>query len=74
MELVGIEKIEYVNKNGYNITGSRLHFIYETKKVNGVATEVVFVGSGVDVSSLEIGKQYSVAYNKFGKACNISSL
>lgn len=74
MELVGIEKIDYVNKNNAHITGNRLHFVYEDKKVQGCATEVIFVGGGIDVSNLEIGKQYSILYNKFGKVANITSI
>lgn len=74
MELVGIEKIDYVNKNNVRITGNRLHFVYEDKKVQGCATEIIFVGSGVDVASLEIGKQYTILYNKFGKVANITSI
>lgn len=74
MELVGIEKIDYVNKNNVRINGSRLHFVFEDKKVEGCATEIVFAGSGIDVSNLKIGNKYNILYNKFGKVANITNI
>ena len=74
MELVGIEKIDYVNKNNVRISGNRLHFVYEDKKVQGCATEIIFVGCGIDVANLKIGNKYNILYNKFGKVADITNI
>lgn len=71
-ELVGIENIDYTNRTGAHITGTRLHFIFENSKINGTGVEVVFCGGSVDVSHLKIGDKCRVLYNRFGKVDNIA--
>lgn len=64
--ILGIEKIDYHNKEGKHITGTRLHLFYEDKNVNGHAVDNVYLSSNIELPVLNVGDQIDVRYNRYG--------
>lgn len=75
MKLVGIEEIDYENKEGRRIVGTKLHCTYESEKVEGYATlGPIYCGEKVDCSALNIGDEIEVFYNNFKKPVFVQKL
>lgn len=66
--VIGIEDVSYPSKKtGEIINGYRFYLTYESKKVEGLACEVVWVSGGVDIPDVEVGDKIELFYNQFGK-------
>ena len=76
MKLIGIQRVDYTNKNGYHVMGSKLHASVPAKTNDciGEITEAIFVSDQVFAScdQLAVGDEISVAYNKYGKVTGVS--
>lgn len=76
MKLIGIQRVDYTNKNGYRVLGYKLHTSIPTKRNDciGELTEAVFVADPVFATCdhLAVGDEISIAYNKFGKVVAVS--
>lgn len=70
MNLVGIECIDYQNKEGKRIVGTKLHMTYPKDNTIGDCVFSEFVGSGVS-ADVEIGDEIQLLYNKFGKVIEV---
>ena len=71
MKLIGIQRVDYTNKNGYHVLGYRLHTSTpaKTKDSIGEITDAVFVSDQVfsACDQLAVGDEVAIAYNKYGK-------
>jgi hypothetical protein len=76
MKLIGIQRVDYTNKNGYHVTGYKLHTSIpaRTNDCIGEFTEAIFVSEQVflNCAQLSVGDEISVAYNKYGKVTGVS--
>lgn len=76
MKLIGIQRVDYTNKNGYHILGYKLHTSTPAKTNDSIGeiTDAVFVSDQVFTScdQLAVGDEISIAYNKFGKVVAVS--
>lgn len=76
MKLIGIQRVDYTNKNGYNVTGYKLHTSSPAKYDGAIGeiTEAIFVSDHVFATCdhLAVGDSISVAYNKYGKVSAVS--
>lgn len=76
MKLIGIQRVDYTNKNGYHILGYRLHTSTPAKTNDSIGeiTDVVFVSDQVfsAFDQLVVGDEISIAYNKYGKVSAVS--
>ena len=76
MKLIGIQRVDYTNKNGYHIIGYKLHTSTPAKFGDAVGeiTEAVFVSDQVfsTCDQLAVGDEISIAYNKYGKVSAVS--
>lgn len=76
MKLIGIQRVDYKNKNGYHVTGYRLHTSTPATRNDciGELTDAVFVADQVFATCdhLAVGDEISIAYNKFGKVSAVS--
>lgn len=76
MRLIGIQRVDYTNKNGYRILGYRLHTSTPAKSNDsfGEITDAVFVSEQTFAScdQLAVGDEISIAYNKYGKVSAVS--
>lgn len=69
--IIGIEKVDYTNKEGRAVNGFRCHLTYEKNGCNGLAVETVFLG--VDMgASLSVGNMIKLYYNKYGRPAHVS--
>lgn len=65
---------EFKGSDGIKVSGVNLYFTYADEKVEGVATERVFVHSDrfLKLSFMpEIGGECDLRYNKYGKISDI---
>lgn len=76
MKLIGIQRIDYVNKNGFHVLGYKLHMSVPATRNDciGEITDTEFVSDPVfaTCSDLAIGDEISVSYNKYGKVSAVS--
>ena len=76
MKLIGIQRVDYTNKNGYHVMGYKLHTSTPAKTNDciGEITEPVFVPDSIfsTCDHIAIGDEISVAYNKYGKVTGVS--
>ena len=76
MKLIGIQRVDYTNKNGYHILGYKLHTSTpaKTKDSIGEITDAVFVPDQIFATcdQLAVGDEIYIAYNKYGKVCAVS--
>lgn len=78
MKLIGIQRVDYTNKNGYHILGYKLHTSIPAKADDAIGeiTEAVFVSDQVfcTCDQLAVGDEISIAYNKYGKVTAVSAV
>ena len=78
MKLIGIQRVDYTNKNGYHILGYKLHTSTPAKSDDAIGeiTEGIFVADPVFAACdhLAVGDEISVAYNKYGKVTGVSCI
>lgn len=76
MKLIGIQRVDYTNKNGYHVLGYKLHTSTPATfdDAIGEITEGIFVPDSVfaNCGDLAVGDSISVAYNKYGKVTGVS--
>ena len=76
MKLIGIQRVDYTNKNGYHVLGYKLHTSTPAKfdDAIGEITEAVFVSDQVfgTCEHLAVGDEISISYNKYGKVTAVS--
>lgn len=76
MKLIGIQRVDYTNKNGYHVLGYKLHTSTPAKSDDSIGeiTEGIFVSDSVFATCdhLAVGDQVSIAYNKYGKVTGVS--
>ncbi len=53
--VVGIQKVDFTDKDGKPVQGTKFHCMREKDFVEGYAVESVFVRSDVDVSDVALG-------------------
>ena len=63
--VVGIEKVDYTNKQGKQVRGTKLHCTIERKNTEGLAVETVYVSDDV-CPAISLGAVIDVLYNKYG--------
>lgn len=63
-KIVGIEKLDFIAKDGNKVKGTRLHCITQKNNVNGNAVDTVFVGDDVNIDGVTIGSsvEFSTAF------------
>lgn len=65
---VGIERRQYVNKQGRNVSGYNLYFTYEKKGTDGLACFQEWCSDGVvQDSGIAVGDTVEIFYNRYGK-------
>ena len=76
MKLIGIQRVDYTNKNGYHVLGYKLHTSTPAKTDDAIGeiTEGIFVSDQVfgTCDHIAVGDDISVAYNKYGKVTGVS--
>ena len=76
MKLIGIQRVDYTNKNGYHVMGYKLHLSTPANRNDciGEITDTVFVSDPVFATGdhLAVGDEVSIAYNKYGKITAVS--
>lgn len=69
----GIQKVDYKNKEGKQVTGLNLHCTYSARSVDGDAVEKIYVSDRMkDVPMFKVGDTVDVMYNKYGSVECIS--
>lgn len=76
MKLIGIQRVDYTNKNGYHILGYKLHTSTPAKSNDSIGeiTDTFFVSDQVFAACdhMSVGDEISIAYNKYGKVSAVS--
>lgn len=69
--VVGYEKVNYTNKEGKQVNGTRLHLAFKSDKIEGDGVECVYISSSVDLPVIKIGSKIELLYNKFGRVSDV---
>lgn len=70
LQVIGIEKVNYTNKNGYLVSGNRFHCIFTNSKILGSGTDVLYLSDSFlnKMSAVpQIDDYIEVLYDKFGR-------
>lgn len=73
MKVLGIEVVDYVNKNHQRIQGTKLHLGYTKENCEGYCVMSEFIRTEV-VCNVKIGDFIELLYSKFGKVISINIL
>lgn len=65
-EIVGMEKVDYINKEGKHIQGHNLYCVFDHTDIEGMGCENFYVPVSIDVSSIKVGDKVSFFCNRFG--------
>ena len=70
-QIIGIERLDYNNKQGKHVTGYRVHFTFDLPaggEHDGKAADSVFLSDSVFVQSgVHVGDSAIPVYNKYGR-------
>lgn len=70
-EIVGIERLDYDNKQGRHVTGYRVHFTYDLPSGGehaGKAVDSVYLSDALFVQcGVSVGDAAMPVYNKYGR-------
>lgn len=70
IKIVGIRDVDFTDKNGRQVTGVSLYYLYHHDRVRGEAADKVFVPSGrfqnFDYVP-QLGDEVYAHYDRFGK-------
>ena len=67
ISVVGSRPVNFKDQQtGNQVTGTSYFYLCEDRYVTGLKADKVFVSSN-NVSPFEVGKEYDVAYNSYGK-------
>lgn len=76
MKLIGIQRVDYTNKNGYHVMGYKLHLSTPAMRNDSIGeiTDTEFVSDQIFATCdhLAVGDEISIAYNKYGKVSAVS--
>lgn len=71
MEVVGIEKVDYVSKKtGKPVRGINLHMCHNSEKVEGLAVCTEFISERNDIN-VKVGDKVELLYNKYGQVIKV---
>lgn len=70
--VIGKETIDYTNKQGKPVLGTKLHCTYERSSVDGLSVESIYCSNNVDCSDVECGSIIDVYYNRFKQVAQIN--
>lgn len=71
MKIIGIKKLNYVNKDGKHIDGVQLYCTYPSKAVDGVAfNKPIYISRAClercEIPELVVGDEIDILYNGLG--------
>lgn len=74
MQILGIEKVDYVSKKSGNpVSGYRLHCAFEKKNCEGVAVESYFARDQAFENGIpEVGDDVTILYNRYGNVQTVT--
>lgn len=75
-QIIGKQNVDYVSKKtNQQVTGITLHVIGEDSRVEGMATETVFISSKSEVynavKNMPLGSDVVFSYNRWGNVENV---
>lgn len=68
-KVVGIQRLDYVNKAGKQVKGTSLHTVRDDKEMDGQHVETFYISDAYPVESiknLKPGLNVDIQYNRFG--------
>ena len=70
VKITGIQVIDFTNRDGEKISGTKIHYAYNEDNVNGMAVDTVFVNNGGSIAlpdGLAPNASATMYFNKRGK-------
>ena len=74
-ELYGVQTVDYLNRQGRQIRGTRLYCTFTDEKIEGYGTEAFFVSDRVPLpEDLRLGDKLKILYNRYGSIDSVEKL
>lgn len=68
VKVIGIKKIDYVNRTNRQVTGTEIHTLYDDKFVDGNAVEKFYISNTIsDCKQIKVGQYVNILFNQYGK-------
>lgn len=72
-KVLGFEAVDYENKSGRRVVGTKIHVAYESEKIDGVGVTTVYVSERIEFNA-SVGDTIRIIYNQFGGVTDIEVL
>ena len=68
VKVIGIQPVNYVNKNGRQITGTKLHCAYEKTQVQGLCVDSFYIGNNIpNIEKVKLNEVVNLYFDQYGK-------
>lgn len=71
VKLVGVQPVNFTNKNGETINGTNIFCAFKDENVEGLRTEKFFLKEGLELPECKLNDSIIVSFNMKGKVENI---
>lgn len=72
-DVLGFEKIDYVNKNGRRIRGTKIYLAFERENCEGFATTDEYLAESIDYVP-RLGDKVNFFYDKYRKVVKVETI
>lgn len=70
--LIGIQHLDYVNKQGRHIQGNKLFYTFVQNNVEGFACDSCFIGSHIALpDNIQLGEKFIIYFDRFRRVSMI---
>ena len=68
VKVIGIKKVDYINKSGRHVEGEEIHCCFEAQNVQGLCVDKFYFNIGFpNLDKVKTGKEFNIYFNQFGK-------
>ena len=69
--VIGLELVDYVNKQNKRVQGVKIHCTYPNDNCNGLCVESFYMSSDKYPANIDLGMNIEPLYNKYGNVQSI---
>lgn len=68
VSVIGKKHVDFVSKDGSEITGTTVYFAFDAEGVEGMETDKAFISTAkMPAKGITVGKDIEIVYNRFGR-------
>lgn len=72
VQVLGIQKVDYTNKQGRQVTGTTFHVAFEDSNVDGLSSDTIYVSSRFTIPPVMVGDTVDFYFDRRGNFENLN--